>query len=44
MLSVALTAKASGIPVQFRGICGNGVVGGTSDIYLYVDYLTLNPI
>ena len=44
ILSAALAAKMSGVPVQFRGVCGNGVVGGSSDIYLYVDYLTLSPI
>ncbi len=43
ILSVALTAT-SGISVQFRGICGNGVVGGTSDSYLYVDFINLNPV
>ncbi|MPY24344.1 hypothetical protein [Shewanella sp. YLB-07] len=43
-LSVALMAKASDTPVQLRGICGNGAVGGTSDAYLYIDYITLDPI
>lgn len=44
ILSAAIAAKMSGVKVQFRGVCGNGGVGGSSDIYLYVDYLTLSPI
>ena len=44
ILSVALSAKVAKIPVQFQGVCGNGIDGGTSDSYLYIDFLTLDPI
>jgi hypothetical protein len=41
ILAAALAAKATSVSVQFKGVCGNGFNGGTSDGFLYVNFITV---
>lgn len=41
ILSLALSAKAMGKKVQFRGTCGNTALGGTSQYGMYINYVTI---